>query len=320
MSCETPFTPATPQEVPLPDGRVLSFGIFGAGASQKPGAGGVPVVFYFPGFPGSHDEAFMAHDGALAAGLQVVALDRPGFAGSTPQPTRRITDWPADVLAVADHFSIARFAIMGISGGGPYALACLRAIPRDRLAGVVVGCGMYPASYGTAGMRLPSRVMFTIAPWVPSIVAMVLNSTLCAAARNKDPKVFEDMLVAEFKSAPPRDHALLDSNVRGCKQALSASTRAAVIPGGKASAVEFALFGSPWGFDLKDVGVGKGRLVMWHGTEDVNVPYRMAEMAVKDMPDAELRTIAGEGHLGVVLKVEEIVGVLEGMLGEGSSQ
>ncbi|KAH7376694.1 Alpha/Beta hydrolase protein [Plectosphaerella cucumerina] len=312
------FTPATPQEVPLPDGRVLSFGVFGAGASQKPGA--APVVFYFPGFPGSHDEAFMGHDDALAAGLQLVALDRPGFAGSTPQPNRRITDWPADVLAIADHFDIQRFAIMGVSGGGPYTLACLNALPRDRLVGAAICCGMYPAAYGTAGMRLPSRVMFTIAPWAPSIVAFMLNSTLSTAARNEDPKVFEDLLVAEFKSAPPRDHALLDSNVRGCRDALTASTRAAVIPGGKASAVEFALFGSPWGFELKDLEVGKGRLIMWHGTEDVNVPYRMAEMAAKDMPDAELRTLQGEGHLGVVLKVDEIVGVLKTMLIEDPSQ
>lgn len=309
----TTFSPATPQEVSLPDGRILSYGIFGAGADKKPGAAGVPVVFYFHGFPGSHDEAFMAHDEALARGLQVVALDRPGFAGSTLQPARRILDWPADVLAFADHFSVARFAIMGVSGGGPYALACLRALPRDRLLGAAVCCGMFPTAYGTAGMRLPSRVMFTLAPWIPSLVSIVLNSTMSAAARNEDPQVFEKLLMAEFKSAPPRDHALLSSNLRGCKDALAASCRAAVIPGGRGSAVEFALFGSSWGFDLKDVDVGKGRLVMWHGTEDVNVPHRMAERAVEDMPDAELRSIPGEGHLGVVLKVEEIVGVLKGM-------
>lgn len=310
----TPFRPAQSQEVALPSGRVLSYGVFGANADQKPGESGVTVVFYFPGFPGSHDEAFMAHDAGLAQAIQFVALDRPGFAGSTPQPTRNILDWPTDVLAVADHFSIQKFVIMGVSGGGPYALACLRELPEDRLLGVVVCCGLMPGLYGTAGMRLPSRIMFTISPWIPSLVSMLLGLTLSAAARNEDPKVFEDSITREFKTMPPSDHALLSENLRGCRDALIASTRAAVIPGGEASATEFALFGSAWGFDLKEMEFEKGRLVMWHGTEDTNVPYRMAEMASQDMPNAELRTIEGQGHLGVVLKVEEIVSVIKGMV------
>lgn len=91
---------------------------------------------------------------------------------------------------------------------------------------------------------------------------MLLGATLSAAARNQDPKVFEDAVADEFKSAPPRDRALFSSNVRSCRDALVASTRTAVTAGGEASAVECALFSSPWGFDLTDVEFEKGRLVL----------------------------------------------------------
>lgn len=40
----------------------------------------------------------------------------------------------------------------------------------------------------------------------------------------------------------------------------------------------------------------------------------MAEMASRDMPRAELRSIPGEGHLGFVLKVEEVVSTIKGMM------
>ena len=57
---------------------------------------------------------------ALARGIRIIAPDRPGLGLSTRLPGRQIADWPNDVRELADALGIARFAVIGISGGGPY--------------------------------------------------------------------------------------------------------------------------------------------------------------------------------------------------------
>ncbi|KAM0417076.1 hypothetical protein ACHAPT_012914 [Fusarium lateritium] len=311
------FFRAKPQSLALPDGRTLSFGVFGAGKDAEPGAESHPVVFYLHGVPSTHDEAYMMHDAAVERGLQIVALDRPGYGGSTPQPGRRFLDWPSDVLAIADHFSIPRFAIIGVSGGGPYALACLRSLPRDRLAGVAICCGVYPVSFGLAGMKFLSRVLLRIAPWVPSLVAWIVDYTQSAAARDEQhPEVFENKMLELFKSTPAPDRVVFAENVGGYRDAIMASARESLKPGGQTFALEFALLGSDWGYKIEEIQ-DTDRLVMWHGTEDVNVPIAMAEKASKLLPNAELRRLEGEGHVGPVLRAGEILDVLKSMLGRG---
>ena len=68
------------------------------------------------------------HD-AAARGIRLIGYDRPGYGGSTPLPGRSIVDCVTDVRAIADALEIDRFAIWGISGGGPHALACAALLP-----------------------------------------------------------------------------------------------------------------------------------------------------------------------------------------------
>ena len=103
-----------PASTVLPDGRILSHATYGDPA-------GLPVLF-FHGTPGSHVGAELLHDAALAAGVRLIAPDRPGMGESTYQPGRVLLDWPNDVVALADAMGIDRLRIIGYSGGGPYAL------------------------------------------------------------------------------------------------------------------------------------------------------------------------------------------------------
>jgi pimeloyl-ACP methyl ester carboxylesterase len=51
---------------------------------------------------------------------------------------------PADVVALADRLGIDRFAVLGYSGGGPYAVVCALAIPeRLTCVGIVSGAGPF---------------------------------------------------------------------------------------------------------------------------------------------------------------------------------
>lgn len=72
---------------------------------------------------------------AAGQGIHLVSYDRPGYGRSAPQPGRTIMDCVSDVRAVADAVGADRFAVWGISGGGPHALACA-ALLADRVAAV----------------------------------------------------------------------------------------------------------------------------------------------------------------------------------------
>jgi pimeloyl-ACP methyl ester carboxylesterase len=104
---------------------------------------GAPV-FYFHGLPGSRSDFDrpLGHEALAGSGVRVIGVDRPGFGASDFQPGRRYDDWPADVATVADALGVARFGVLGYSAGGPYVVACARALA-DRLtfAGIVSGVG-----------------------------------------------------------------------------------------------------------------------------------------------------------------------------------
>jgi pimeloyl-ACP methyl ester carboxylesterase len=116
----------------LPDGRSLAYTDCGEPAG--------PLVVYFHGAPTSRLDLVGAEESFRAFGVRVVSPDRPGYGGSSPQAGRGFNDWAPDVAALADHLGAERFAVMGLSSGGPYAVACAALLPeRIVSAGVVAG-------------------------------------------------------------------------------------------------------------------------------------------------------------------------------------
>lgn len=68
----------------LRDGRRLGYAEYGRVGGE--------VFCYFHGHPGSRLEAAFCDAAAERAGVRVVALDRPGYGLSDPQPGRRMLD------------------------------------------------------------------------------------------------------------------------------------------------------------------------------------------------------------------------------------
>jgi pimeloyl-ACP methyl ester carboxylesterase len=56
--------------------------------------------------------------------VRVLCPDRPGIGRSDPHPERTIPGYANDVNTLVDAMGFERFAVLGYSGGGPYALAC----------------------------------------------------------------------------------------------------------------------------------------------------------------------------------------------------
>jgi pimeloyl-ACP methyl ester carboxylesterase len=84
-----------------------------------------------PRAPGSRLEAGLLAAPAGQLGIRLIGVDRPGLGVSTYQPRRRLLDWPRDITALADHLALHWLAVLGLSGGGSYALACARSIRSD---------------------------------------------------------------------------------------------------------------------------------------------------------------------------------------------
>ncbi|MFC1530325.1 alpha/beta fold hydrolase, partial [Gemmatimonadota bacterium] len=156
------------QQVTLKDGRTLGYDEYGA-------PGGTPI-FYFHGHPGSRIEwpYFHSDNDAIEMNARIIAADRPGHGLSDSKRGRQILDWPDDVVELADALGIERFAILGCSGGGPYAAACAFRIP-ERLTATAIVCGMGPAeapgtrdgiSWNFAGK---GSVMRRLALWLTSM-------------------------------------------------------------------------------------------------------------------------------------------------------
>ena len=148
-----------------------------------------------PGTPEGHVLFPSVEEASALAGIRIVSLARPGYAGSTRMPGRRVADVVPDVLAVVDALGVQRFAVVGSSGGGPHALAC-GALCGDRCVAVAVVSGVGPwAAEGLdflAGMGESNQVEFGAAlraeaplrelrvPWREEMVSAGVDGTFAA--------------------------------------------------------------------------------------------------------------------------------------------
>ncbi|PYJ33796.1 MAG: hypothetical protein DME88_07090 [Verrucomicrobia bacterium] len=117
--------------IKLEKGAVIAFEEYG-------NANGEPVIFCH-GWPSSRIMARLTDEPARDLGIRIISPDRPGISGSSLQPDRKLTDWPALVERIADHLAIRDFRMLAISGGAPYAYATAAAMPERVRAMAIVG-------------------------------------------------------------------------------------------------------------------------------------------------------------------------------------
>ncbi|OTA68698.1 alpha/beta-hydrolase [Hypoxylon sp. EC38] len=296
------------EQFTLPDGRDLSYAVYGDRDSSR-------TIFYHHGYPSSHEEALAYHDAALLHGVRLISADRPGMSSSTYQPNRQLLDWPADLLALADHLKVERFAAIGVSGGGPYALACWHRIPRSRLVGLGIMSGLYPTNLGLSEMLLMNRALFFTAQLSPWLVGQLLDIGIGSTIRSaKTPGELEQKLDKLMNTRPKPDREAWENGSRDLRDALINGIKGAFEKGPEGAAWETRIYASDWGFGLDELVIEPGRVVIWHGEEDVNCPISMTEKAVKLLRNAELRISKGQAHMLIATKADEAIQTLRQMI------
>ena len=128
----------------LPDGRCVAIASHGDPQGRP--------LFLFRGTPGSRLGLHYADGPATERGVRMVCPDRPGVGRSDPYPERTIPGYADDINAWADARGFERFAVLGYSGGAPYALACGAKL-RKRVSAVGVAAGAGPPRTAPVGPR-----------------------------------------------------------------------------------------------------------------------------------------------------------------------
>ncbi|KAF2251187.1 alpha/beta-hydrolase [Trematosphaeria pertusa] len=279
------------QTLTLPDTRTLGFATYGSTIPSD------PVIFMFHGLPGCRIVGRGWDRICKKIGARLITIDRPGCGLST-LADRGLTDWPEDVVSLADHLGIRRFSVLGASGGGPFALACARFIPKERLRGTTVVCGIGPMEALPDTVPYLSWRLMGITPWCLKLVARyLLLPSIIFPYRTRDPSRLKRVLEDQCKT--PEEKALisndsdsdfhLDDSVAALLEAFRQGTAGCMQDG--------AVLATDWGFDLKEVDSEKVWLV--HGDQDTHAPVKMAQWIDERLGGGRLRVLEGKTHFTI---------------------
>jgi pimeloyl-ACP methyl ester carboxylesterase len=275
----------------LPDGRQAE--VWHGGVASG------PLVMYLHGTPDSRLTARTGDAAAVRAGVHLVAVNRPGYGRSDPAESG-LASVADDTVAVADSLAVHRFAVLGASGGGPYALACAARHP-DRVAAVgTVAC--------------------------PGVVPELDPPRL-----HEDPEDERDARVRELLEAGDVEAAVveLSASIRGYRDHVLDEDDATVVdrwaegmhpddvevvrslPAAELAAGIRESLASPVGYirdalaflgdwEVRPEGV-RSPTWLWYGAEDRNAAPRHGEWLVQRVPGSTLVVHEQTAHLGALL-------------------
>ncbi|MGA8257048.1 MAG: alpha/beta hydrolase [Nocardioides sp.] len=284
--------PALEGTVAVRDNRRLSFAEYGTPRGE--------AIVWLHGTPGARRQIpFEARAYAEAHGLRIVGIDRPGIGSSTPHLYDDILDWADDLRMLLDVLAIDTVRVIGLSGGGPYALAAGAALA-DRVIGVGVLGGVAPTRGPDAAGGGIIQLAVRLAPALAAL-RVPLGVGLTGAIRVVKPLAGRGLdLYAAVQPAgdknllarPEFKAMFLDDLLNGSRFQMLAPLN------------DLVLFTREWGFSPADVTVP---VIWWHGDADHIVPFAHGQHVVDRLPDAELRVIDGESHLGGLGIAEEVI-------------
>ena len=281
----------------LPDGRELGYAEFGPATGQP--------ILWFHGTPGACRQIAPAtREACWERGVRLVAVERPGIGSSTPHAYGAVVEFARDIDHLTRALDVDRFGLVGLSGGGPYALACAHEMP-DRVVGAAILGGVAPS----VGPEAPEGGAVAITPMIsPAFrslrwpLGLGMRTLVIALRPWADPAT--DLFL---QLLPPGDKAVLS------EPATRRMFHDDILHGSRswmeALFLDVGLFGRPWGFEVRNVRVP---VHLFYGDADNIVPVEHGRHLAQLLPDARLDVRPQEGHLGGLGATREIFGALLG--------
>jgi pimeloyl-ACP methyl ester carboxylesterase len=235
-------------------------------------------------------------------GIRHIALSRPGTGGSDPSPGRTLVDFADDVQALAGELGLSRLDLVGVSAGGPYALAVAQRLPH--LVGRVAVCSSLSPSWApqrTPGMgRLGLGLRLLAA--LPGTCAAIGDALLPVITRH--PVLLSRVIAAH---AAPQERERLAGP--GERVAASASFLAAAEGGVRGMIEDFLVYSGAWGFDVAEV---RAPVQLWHGCNDPLVPVEHALQLALQLNECRVFLDPDEGHHFFRSRLRAVLSALAG--------
>ena len=269
---------------------------------------GVPI-FFLHGCPDTRHAAYAGDAAARRTGVRLIAVNRPGYGTSDAYASTQLSV-ADDVVAVADQLGIGSFAVLGMSIGGPYALACAARHP-DRVT--AVGVAASPGSVPELDPPIhrddlgPEELAFfaRLATLPPDDAVEAMRSDFQAYVAQLDPADTDDTALAQrfLMELDPRDAEaisrpgpVVDGRALGADAAIAAAVREALTnPAGylRDAAISFR----SWHFRPERITCP---VLLWYGDSDANASPRNGHWLAERIPRATLVIREQTTHLAVL--------------------
>ncbi len=278
------------QQITLRDGRSLAYAEYGDPAGT--------TIIHCHGVPSSRVEGDLIINSATAAalGVRVIVPDRPGIGYSDSKPGRRIADWPDDVRDLVSQLGLRRFAVLGSSGGAPYALACGLKIPEQVFAVGILGGIAPPDTPGVlACFAMPMRIILRLGRLSPLLLRGLLRLNL-SATQGGGARAGERMAAM----MPEPDRTLFQRPE--IQSGFMACFEEACRQGTSGPAVDVALISRSWEIDITGIQVP---VLLWHGVRDGNVPVECGRYIASKVPQCTAMFYPEDAHLSVPINHQQ---------------
>jgi pimeloyl-ACP methyl ester carboxylesterase len=263
------------------------------------------VLIFHNGTP-TAGRLFATHvEAGAERGLRHVTYSRPGYAESERDAGRSIADCAQDVRAITDALGAERVLVLGVSGGGPHALACAGLLG-ERVAAAATLASVAPWDAEgldwLAGMGKENQEEFAAALAGDTELRAYLEREGAELARASGPELYA--VLGDLVSEP--DRAALTGDYADY---LAGCVKAALASGVWGWFDDDIAFLRPWGFDLETITTP---VTIWQGEQDRFVPSAHGAWLGQHVGSAHLELRPEHGHLS--LQLDAYADVLEDLL------
>jgi len=271
---------ATAKQAQLQDGRRMGFVQHGDPAGQ-------PVLFFHDLW--SNRNQRHPDDGILMrAGIRLIGVDRPGYGMSTRKPGRSLMDVVDDVMLLSKALQLDRFAVLGFSAGGPYAIACAYRFPQVVQRCVLVSC-LPPLDHarGFQALHPVYARIFQLASGQEMLLRSLLRGFFWLDGQRSaahSPRELGNLL---GKS----DQAVLSQpQVQAARRDMWEDLRR---NSSDSLADELRSLTQPWGFSLQSI---RSVTRVWWGEDDRFCAPIVGQRIADFVPNASAEKLPGAGH------------------------
>lgn len=274
--------------ITLSDGRKLGYREFGAPT-------GFPVINNHGGLVCGLDIA-PADEIAKQRGIRIISPDRPGIALSDAKPNRTLQDWANDVGELADQLGLEKFALLGWSMGGQYALACAHFLAeRVTQTGVIAGCLPLDDEKNFANLNHMDQRLTNMARTHPQNAELAFKAM--GELAQHTPHLWNVMSARGLSKGDADALHQLPADGLATMAAPALQTAAGMVE-------EYRAWALPWGFTFSEI---RSAVSIWQGTDDTLVSSHWAETMAREIPNARLHLVQGAGHFLALSHYDEIL-------------